>query len=189
MKYPMKVRALSPAGYWELQNRGRAVYRIRGEEKLSSPGDWNVFISHVTKDNDLITGAVDLIKENGGRVFIDIESGEISSLPVDRIAAALKLAITVCKKLIVLHTPGITDSVWVPWELALCDGKFGAESVAIFPVEENIEGPSFLSLYRQIGKGIIGDKEVWCVWSRVTKKAEPLKDWFNRESFTNFEQE
>jgi hypothetical protein len=163
------------------------AYRPR-EQKLSK-GDWNVFISHATKDNHLITGAVDLIKESGGRAFIDVENTEISALPEENIANFLKLAITVCTRLIVLHTPGIPDSVWVPWELALCDGKYEAESVAIFPVEENIEGPSFLSLYRQIGTGTIDGKEVLFVWSRKTKKAEPLSDWFKRESFANFEQE
>ena len=159
------------------------------EAKAHSLPGKTVFLSHSSKDNDLVPGAVLVLENHGGQVYVDNRDPSLPDSDCVAIAAHLRSVIKQTRKFVMLATPRSKDSKWIPWELGLGDGIHGAYEVALFPSAESWSeqawaGQEYLGLYRRI---VYGDhqsypgKQIWMVYDHRTHPAVPLQDWLRAE--------
>lgn len=143
----------------------------------------SVFLSHSSKDADLLPGAIALLKRHGASVYIDKKDESLPPFTNTETATALKGRIRVCQKFVLLASANSKDSKWVPWELGLADGYRTSGNVAILPSVDSTDPKwpeqEYLGVYRTItfGKlqGFTGD--VYMVWDHEKNRATELSAW------------
>jgi hypothetical protein len=131
-----------------------------------------VFLSHTTADDDdLVAGAVLILQNHGGKVYVDHQDPALPESDCTAIADHLRNVIRACGK-------------FVPWELGLGDGIHNQNNVALFPSAESPFDKAwsereYLSLYWRIILGNLGDEPDprWIVWDHISNEAIPLEKW------------
>ena len=93
----------------------------------------NVFLSHSSTDHESLPAVIKILKNHGGKVYIDDGDPRLPGNVTPNTAKVLRDTIDRCSKLVVLVTTNTKDSRWVPWELGLGDGKKIESQIAIFP--------------------------------------------------------
>ena len=104
--------------------------------RAASPAGKTVFLSHSSKDNDLLPGVIRILESNGGRVYVDVKDAALPQGDFVGIASRLRKAVKTCRKFVLLVSQRTNGSAWIPWELGLGDGKNNDENVALFPSAE-----------------------------------------------------
>lgn len=144
----------------------------------------NTFLSHSSKDNDLVPGAVLILENHGGRVYVDLGDERLPETPSIETAQILRETVHQMRRFVLLVSPNSKGSNWIPWELGLADGQKGVGAVALFPVVQSFLETSwteqeYLGLYSRIVWGTIqGYKDrLWMVYNHTTNTAEPLSSW------------
>jgi hypothetical protein len=143
-----------------------------------------VFLSHSSKDDDLVGGVVLVLENHGGKVYVDHSDPFIPGKDCLAIAEHLRIVIRGCSKFILLASPRSKDSTWIPWELGLGDGIHRPDNVALFPSVETIGDTAwsereYLGLYKRIVFGGLQghDEKVWMVWDFRANTAQELNAW------------
>ena len=144
----------------------------------------NVFLSHTTKDDDLVPGVVLVLGNHGGRVYVDHQDPSVEGADCRAIAEHLREVMRQCKRLVVLASPRSMDSKWIPWELGLGDGLERQSHVALFPSAESATDTAwsereYFGLYQRIGWGRIEGRSepCWVVWDHTKNTGETLVGW------------
>ena len=144
------------------------------------------FLSHSSKDEELVEGALLILSNHGATVYVDRVDPTLPPYTNKETAATLKSRIGQCKKFVLLATENSKESRWVPWELGIADGKRGIPNIALFPAIE--DGGSmrwtsweYLGLYRRIVWGDLdGHKDrLWMVLDEENNTATPLHVWLH----------
>ena len=143
-----------------------------------------MFLSHASQDHDLVSGAILIIENHGGSVYVDDRDPSVAGSDVVSIAKHLRRIIKDTQKFVMLATPRSKDSKWIPWELGLSDGVHAPADVALFPSAETAldfewAEREYLGLYRRI---LYGDHEgyeqkIWMVIDHRTREAVALSRW------------
>ena len=143
-----------------------------------------VFLSHSSKDAELLPATVKILTDAGGRVYVDKGDDRLPQTPSPATAAILREAVGVCKRFVLLVSTNSKDSRWIPWELGLADGTTRPARVALFPVagtshEQSWANAEYLGLYKRIVWGRIGQetRDHWIVWDHIANTAQALGDW------------
>jgi hypothetical protein len=138
-------------------------------EAKSLPGK-NTFLSHSSKDDDKVGGAVRILTIHGAQVYVDHNDPLNRTDDCIAIAAHIRSVIRACKKFVLLATPASTDSKWMPWELGLADGIQSHSNVAVLPAAERSfdmdwAQQEYLGLYRKVvwGKLKGHEEHMWLV--------------------------
>lgn len=146
----------------------------------------STFLSHSTKDEDLVVGAIRVLKGHGAFVYTDKIDPAMPPYTSDETASLLKQRIKQSKKFVLLASDNSKESRWVPWELGVADGYKGIGQIALFPASENSQEKAwasweYLGLYRKIVWGELQghDKKLWMVIDEKRNTATPLRDWLN----------
>ncbi len=146
----------------------------------------STFLSHSSKDEDLVIGATRVLEGHGGRVYVDEVDPEMPPYTNEQTAALLKERIAQSKRFVLLASPNSKESKWVPWELGIADGAKGLDCIALFPAadspyEKAWASWEYLGLYRRImwGKMQGRPKELWMVVDEKANAATPLSDWLS----------
>ncbi len=133
----------------------------------------NVFLSHSSKDKNVLPDVISFLSQYGGEVYIDKNDNDLPKITSYKTAQILKNRIQSISKFILFVTPNSKDSKWIPWKLGLTDGMEKYENIAILPASEykfdsNWIEQKYLGLYQQI------------IWSRVDNSY--IEDWvvFNK---------
>lgn len=147
----------------------RATAKSIVTESMESYASWkqyDVFLSHSTKDADIVLGVKLVLEELGKSVYIDwIDDAELDRTKVTpETASVLRDRMKSCSSLIFIATENSSSSKWTPWELGYFDG-FKQGGVAIFPVLEDwrssFEGQEYLGLYPLVQRSdTLGSVEV-----------------------------
>ena len=144
----------------------------------------STFLSHSSKDGDLVVGATKVLENHGGRVYVDEKDPEMPPSTNEKTAELLKERITQSKKFVLLTSKNSKESRWVPWELGFADGKKGLSNIALFPASDyefETEWASweYLGLYRRIAYGKLNGHEgdVWMVLDEKKNTADLLRTW------------
>lgn len=152
----------------------------------ASQHDKDTFLSHSSRDNDLVPGVVLVLQNNGGRVYVDLGDERLPEPPSVDTAHILRTAIRDTQRFVLLVSPNSKGSAWMPWELGLADGQKSTKAVALFPVVENATETrwaenEYLGLYRRIVWGPLEghDSYVWMVYDHHTNTAESLRNWLH----------
>jgi hypothetical protein len=142
------------------------------------------FLSHSSKDEELVEGAVLILSNHGATVYVDRVDPALPPYTSKETAATLKRRIGECRKFVMLASENSKESRWVPWELGIADGERGIPNIALFPAVE--DGGStkwtsweYLGLYRRIVWGNLkGHKDpLWMVLDEENNTASTLSDW------------
>ncbi|MGK5078905.1 toll/interleukin-1 receptor domain-containing protein [Janthinobacterium sp. HLX7-2] len=126
-------------------------------EQYASWQTYDVFLSHSTKDAEIVLGVKLVLEEQGKKVYVDwIDDAELDRTRVTpKTAAVLRDRMKSCSSLIFIATENSSSSKWTPWELGYFDG-FKQGGVKIFPVledwESSFEGQEYLGLYPLVQK-------------------------------------
>jgi hypothetical protein len=115
----------------------RNVARYDNEDRVKiakSLTGKNLFLSHSQSDLQHAKYAMDLLEQNGARVYIDVRDGSLQDASDIDVAKRLRNAIKECKRLVVLVTENTRTSRWVPWEMGLADAVAGIDHLALLPL-------------------------------------------------------
>lgn len=153
-------------------------------KSTASSGASSTFLSHSSKDKDLVFGAIQVLHNHGAQVYIDEIDPEMPPYTTDETAALLKERIKQTKRFVLLTTKNSKESRWVPWELGIADGTKGLAKIAIFPASDSAHDDTwssweYLGLYRRIVWGALQGhtEELWMVLNKKTNTAVPLTEW------------
>lgn len=174
------------ATYNDLARFGRGTDRVQILRFAASSEGKNVFLSHSSADNAHLPGVMSVLRNHGGRVYIDCQDGRLPVVPSQETAEILRNAVAACPRFVLFVTPNSGDSVWIPWELGLADGKRGLESVTLFPaaqlsIEQAWAETEYLGLYRRIVWGPFSSdpKPQWFVLDHRRNTGKPLAKWIS----------
>jgi len=144
----------------------------------------STFLSHSSKDEDLVVGATIVLENHGALVYTDEKDPEMPPYTTAETAALLKTRIKQTKRFVLLASKNSKESKWVPWELGIADGSKGMNPVALFPSSDSSTDMSwasseYLGLYQRIVWGKITGRQgnEWIVWDEGPNTAIPLRDW------------
>lgn len=165
----------------ELNQTERASVRKTAEDR--SP-EGATFLSHSSKDQELVVGAVRLLKGHGATVYIDKKDPGLPPFTNKDTATGLKKRIQQSRKFVLLASNNSKDSRWVPWELGIADQAKGLSRVAVLPAVDSQTDTTwstweYLGLYDRIVWGDLQgeSKRVWMVLDQRTNTATELSEW------------
>ena len=166
---------------FRLLREQRTLLKERAKQEIIADA---TFLSHSSKDEELLVGAITLLKNHGGNVYIDEADPEMPTHTSEETANTLKNRIQQAKKFVLLATENSKNSNWVPWELGFADGAKGIEKIALFPAVENQRrtlwtSSEYMGLYNKIVFGSLRghDEPLWLVWDEATDTAYTLEYW------------
>lgn len=152
--YYTKSEARSFASIRLQKSFGRDSRRILLEEVRAAKNEdkFDIFLSHASKDGDLILGVKILLENFGLKVYVDwVEDPQLDRTKVSKeTAKLLRQRMRQSNSLVWVATESASNSKWMPWELGYFDG-FRPNQVAILPLVDNaydtFKGQEYLGLY------------------------------------------
>jgi hypothetical protein len=142
------------------------------------------FLSHSTKDSDLLPGVIAILERHGAVVYVDKKDETLPPYTSRETAAILRTRIRQSRKFILLTTQNSKDSRWMPWELGLADGYKCPSDTAILPSPEKTNERSwseqeYLGVYDRIVYGRLEGhaQPVFMVWNQNSNSATELAKW------------
>lgn len=167
----------------ELVVEDRIRLRKSAQDRLPTGA---TFLSHSSKDDDLVVGAVRILTNHGATVYIDKVDPTMPPYTNKQTASTLKTRIQQASKFVLLATANSKESKWVPWELGIADSYKGLSRIALFPAVDSRQDTAwteweYMGLYQRIIWGNINGYEnaLWMVLDESDNTATPLKDWLS----------
>ncbi len=146
----------------------------------------NTFLSHSSKDNELVPAAVLVLENHGGKVYVDLGDERLPQNPSLETAQILRDTVRELRRFVLLVSPNSKASNWIPWELGLADGQKTQSAVAVFPVVQYVTETrwterEYLGLYPRVVWGKLQgyEKKLWLVYNHHRNTAERLSDWLH----------
>ncbi len=163
-RYYTKVEARSFAATKIQKSFTQDSRRILREEVRAATNQdkFDIFLSHASKDGDLILGVKSLLESFGFKVYVDwVDDPQLDRSKVNNETAdMLRRRMRQSRSLVWAATEAASDSKWMPWELGYFDG-FRPDQVAIFPLvdhaSETFKGQEYIGLYPVIRKDVYSD--------------------------------
>lgn len=155
---------------------------VRKAEQRSPSG--STFLSHSTKDADLLPAVIRLLERHGALVYVDKKDESLPPYTSRETAQVLRERIQQSRKFILFTTKNSKDSRWVPWELGVADGHRRPPNVAILPGvdtagERAWAEQEYLGVYDRIVHGKIKGRVDPCfmVYNQERNTATELGSW------------
>jgi hypothetical protein len=155
---------------------------LRKAEQRSPSG--STFLSHSTKDADLLPAVIRLLERHGAEVYVDKKDETLPPYTSRETAQMLRERIQQSRKFILFTTKNSKDSRWVPWELGIADGYRQPPNVAILPSvdatgEKAWTEQEYLGVYNRIVHGRIEGRPETCymVYNQKRNSATELGLW------------
>ncbi|WP_435354271.1 toll/interleukin-1 receptor domain-containing protein [Emticicia sp. SJ17W-69] len=122
------------------------------QSTLNKSKTYDIFLSHSTKDKELVAGTKLILEDLGYSVYIDwIEDPQMNRSTVSKeTAELLQKRMQNCKCLFYAFSTNSGQSKWMPWECGYFDGIKNGK-VAVLPISVNndksFKGTEYLGLY------------------------------------------
>lgn len=165
----------------ELDDTRRRV--IVETAKARSPR-FATFLSHSSKDADLLPGVVLILENHGATVYLDKKDDSLPPYTSRETASALRSRVSDSSKFVLLASENSKDSRWVPWELGLADGYKRPDNVAVFPSVDKWYDftwteHEYLGVYDRIvwGDHVDYKDKIWMVLNQEHNTATELRRW------------
>lgn len=156
-------------------------------DKKASYQAFDVFLSHSSKDKDILPSVISFLSEYGVNVYIDKSDNELPQNISPETGKILKNRIQEARKFIVLISENSRYSKWIPWELGIADEKKKMKNIALLPTVESGFLPDwpqqeYLGLYpRIVYSNFKGqNKVVWMVLNHHQNTGTELSEWLNQ---------
>lgn len=150
----MRVEANKATSYKNISMESFFNESIREQYNRTN---FDIFLSHSSKDKQLILGVKQLIEDSGYSVYIDwVDDPQLDRANVNvQTADILRTRMKQSKFLVYVDSNNATTSKWMPWELGYFDG-YKPNKIGILPIRQNSEGSyteqEYLGLYPKIEK-------------------------------------
>jgi len=168
----------------EVSLQEQANLRKRTEDRSPQGA---TFLSHSSKDEELLTGAIRVLEGHGATVYVDKKDPNLPPYTNTETASTLRSRINQSKKFVLLASKNSKESKWVPWELGLADGYKGHGRIALFPAVESVNETAwtlweYLGLYDRIvwGKHTRFEKPIWMVYNEADNTGTELSEWLRK---------
>ena len=153
--------------------------------------NFDIFLSHSSKDAELVLGVVTILENFGYSVYVDwLVDTQLSRENVNRgTAEILRNRMKQSNSLLYLATSNSSESKWMPWELGYFDGH-KPERIAILPVLDSanstFNGQEYLGIYPVVNKSTYtsGIADVFIFdgstrWSTLKRFTTGTPNWSN----------
>ena len=143
--------------------------------------NFDIFLSHSSKDKTLILGIKKFIEESGYTVYIDwVDDPQLDRAHVNVTTAdVLRTRMKQSKFLVYVDSDNAKSSKWMPWELGYFDG-YNSEKLGILVIRnssnEIYKGQEYLNLYPIIEKGNLNS-----ALNNATINNQSFYDYFGNE--------
>lgn len=153
----------------EIDTRNFSAAQILNESRRvqDSQDSFDIFLSHSSKDNDLIIGLKLILQDIGYSVYVDWNDPALDPDHVTpKTAEVLRKRMSQCKSLIYAFSVNASNSKWMPWELGYFDAIRNSR-VAVLPIRNDAYkafiGSEFIGLYFQVKVADTrgGQKAIW----------------------------
>jgi hypothetical protein len=148
--------------------------------------EFDIFLSHSTKDKELVVGTKLILEDLGYSVYVDwIEDPKMDRSKVSKkTAEILQKRMQKCKSLFYAFSTNSNESKWMPWECGYFDGIKNGK-VAVLPISANsdksFKGIEYLGLYYYITIGNDTNNRNR-VWIRESDESYTVyENWMNNE--------
>jgi hypothetical protein len=127
-------------------------------QSASTTESFDIFLSHSSKDAELVLGVKTLLERQGLKVYVDWHDDPQASRDdvTEETADLLRKRMKQSKSLIFMASENSSGSKWMPWELGYFDG-FTNGRVAVLPLVDysssSFKGQEYLGLYPVVDKG------------------------------------
>lgn len=128
---------------------------IYQKSEMALKKEFDIFLSHSTKDKELVVGTKLILEDLGYSVYVDwIEDHKMDRSKVSKkTAEILQKRMQKCKSLFYAFSTNSSESKWMPWECGYFDGIKNGK-VAVLPISKNsnksFNGAEYLGLYYYI---------------------------------------
>lgn len=135
----------------------------------SCSGDYDIFLSHSSLDQELTCALYNLFIQNGFNVYLDYEDHELNPQNItSSTGEQLRNKLKECKCLAYISTPNIINSKWCPWELGLFDGISNGKC-CILPIvkqqkDTTYSGQEYLGMYPYLSYDQIEGSDEGTFW-------------------------
>lgn len=155
---------------------------IRKAQARSPQG--STFLSHSSKDVDLLPGVVAILERHGAVVYIDKKDESLPPTTSRETATILRGRIRQSHKFLLLTTINSKESQWMPWELGLADGYKSPQNTAIFPgvdtaADRTWAEREYLGVYDRVVYGDLQGhpRPLFMVYNQEKHTATELSAW------------
>lgn len=152
------------------------------ENELPDNREYEVFVSHSSRDIDFIKKVLLFLKYSKGvnGVYVDWLDPDMKHEPDARTALDLKKRIANARKVIYVVTSDSLKSVWCSWEIGYADSTKGVDNVAILAIKPNNgrwKNYEFLQQYPWISYDL---KEHLFMVTKLNGDRSTLFDWLKK---------
>lgn len=183
----MRFYTFDEINNFALKTRSKSTYysfdNILNEslQEQKNRNSFDIFLSHSSKDKQLILGVKQLIEDSGYSVYIDwVDDPQLDRANVNvHTADILRTRMKQSKFLVYVDSDNAKSSKWMPWELGYFDG-YNSEKLGILVIRyssnEIYKGQEYLNLYPIIEKGNLNS-----AFNNTTINNQSFYDYFGKE--------
>lgn len=142
---------------------------------------YDIFLSHSSKDMDLIAGLKLILEDLGYKVYVDWNDDALNSdVVTPETAKILRERMKQCKSLIYAFSENASNSKWMPWELGYFDALKNAR-VAVLPISQSAKyaykGSEYVGLFFVVQIARISGSTKDAIWVYDNDKYVNYKYW------------
>ena len=146
-----------------------SVEDVLTEGRLAdSTQEYDIFLSHSSKDKELIAGLKLILNDLGYSVYVDWNDNKLDpNVVTPDTAKVLRERMKQCRSLIYAFTENATNSKWMPWELGYFDAlKYSR--VAVLPISKSskfsYKGSEYVGIYYYLQFAMIKNTNQKAIW-------------------------
>ncbi len=148
-----------------------------------STQQYDIFLSHSSKDKDLIAGLKYMLEDLGYKVYVDWNDDALDPNDVTpETAKVLRERMKQCRSLVYAFSENASNSKWMPWELGYFDALKNSR-VAVLPISQTAKyaykGSEFVGVYYVVQIAKIQGKNENALWIHNGDDYVNFKLWLN----------
>lgn len=150
-------------------NQFFSAHDVLNEGRVTdSSKTYDIFLSHSSKDMNLIAGLKLILTDLGYSVYVDWNDKELDpNCVTTRTAEVLRERMACCRSLVYAFSENASNSKWMPWELGYFDA-LKKSRVAVLPIttttKYSYKGSEFVGLYYFIQIDTIKGQNKKAIW-------------------------
>lgn len=144
---------------------------------------YDIFLSHSSKDKELIAGLKLILEDLGYKVYVDWNDDALNpNVVTPETAKILRARMKQCKSLVYAFSENASNSKWMPWELGYFDALKNSR-VAVLPISQTAKyaykGSEFVGIYYVVQIDQILNTEENALWIHNGDDYVNFKFWLN----------